>query len=288
MTHYLITGASGNLGRPLSSLAAALADTTSTYYHNPRIGGGRGVQIDLRDGAAVMTLVSDVKPTVILHAAGSERSQDMITTNNIGAVNICQAARRTHTRLIALSSDLVFDGKAPPYDEEAPPTPLSPYGLVKADNERLFTTQHDDCLIVRTSLIYDLDPLNHQVQWLQTQLDAHQLITLFTDEIRQPIWAWNLAEILLELAGSSLTGLLNVAGPHSLSRWEYGCALLRAMGYDPDIVAKPVAAAQVAPERPRNCTLNLSRARSILKSTILDLEQGLGMATRGNRKTEAG
>lgn len=278
MTRYLITGASGNLGRPLSRLAAALADTTSTYYHNPTIGGGNAIQIDLRDSAAVMSLVSDLKPSAIIHAAGSERSSDMTNTNSAGADNICRAAQRVGARLIALSTDLVFDGSTPPYSEEALPTPLSPYGCIKAENERLFTTHHDNCLVVRTSILYDLDPQNHQTQWLRQKIDSRQSIPLFVDEIRQPIWVWNLAEILLELVDVSAAGILNVAGPQSLSRWDYGRSLLRALGYDPDTVAQPVAAAQVAPGRPRDCTLILDRARSVIQTPLLDLEQALTLA----------
>jgi dTDP-4-dehydrorhamnose reductase len=281
MKRYLVTGASGNLGRPLSRLASTIAATTSTYYRNPAVGGGDAVQIDLRDSTAVMSLVSDSRPSVIIHAAGSERSDDMTNTNRAGAVNICHAAQQFGSRLIVLSSDLVFDGSAPPYTEESPPTPLSPYGRVKAENEQLFTTRHSNCLVVRTSLIYDLDPRNHQVRWLQQKIDSRLSIPLFVDEIRQPIWAWNLAEILLELVDVAATGILNVAGPQSLSRWHYGCSLLRALGHSPDTVAHPVAAAQVAPGRPRDCTLSLSKARSILKTSLFDLEQALALAKGG-------
>lgn len=277
MTRYFITGASGNLGRPLSRLAATLDETTSAYHRNPTVGGGDAVQIDLLDGAAVMSLVSNLRPSVIIHAAGSERSDDMTNTNRAGAINICRAAQRIGARLIALSSDLVFDGSAPPYREESPPTPLTPYGRIKAENEQFFTAHHDNCLVVRTSLIYDLDPFNHQAQWLQQKIDSRQSIPLFVDEIRQPIWVWNLAEILLELVNVSATGILNVAGPQSLSRWHYGCSMLRAMGYDPDAVAHPVAAARVAPERPRDCTLILDRARSLIQTPLLDLEQALAL-----------
>lgn len=283
MTHYLITGASGNLGRPLSALAASATRTTSTFYRNPDVGGGDAVQIDLRDGAAVKALVTDCMPAVIVHAATSERSDDMVNTNRVSAFNICKAAQLTNARLIALSTDLVFNGSDPPYREEDPPTPVTPYGAIKAENERLFTTCYQNSLVVRTSLIYDLHPSNHQVQKIRQRIDNHQTIPLFVDEFRQPIWAWNLAEILLELGAASTTGILNVAGPQSISRWEFGCALLHALGHNPDMVAQPVAASLVAPERPRDCTLNLSKARSVLHTPLLDIQQALDMAKRGDR-----
>ncbi|MBN1427836.1 MAG: SDR family oxidoreductase [Anaerolineae bacterium] len=277
MKRLLVTGAGGNLGRPLSTLAASQFDTTSIYYHHSTVGGGNPVQLDLREAQAVTALINTIRPDVIIHAAASERSDDMVETNRVAAINISQSAQETGARLIAISTDLVFDGTAPPYDEEAHPTPLSPYGRVKAENEQRFLL-YNNCLIVRTSIIYDLHPSNNQVKWLQGLIEKGQSIPLFVDEIRQPIWAWNLAAVLIELGNSPVTGVMNVAGPQSLSRWQYGCALLSAMGHQPELLAQPVYAAQIAPQRPRDCTLSLSKARSTLKTHLLDLNTALALA----------
>ncbi len=281
MKRLLITGASGDLGRPLSALAAQRWETTGTYFSRAYIGGGNAVRLDLRDRSAVLALVRELRPAVIIHAAASDRSEDMVTTNLAAARHLAEAAQTVGCRLIALSTDMVFDGRNPPYREEDPPTPLSPYGEVKAANEQMFQALGGDCLVVRTSLIYDLTPENRQVRWMQEAIASGQRVTLFTDEIRQPIWAWNLAEILLELAESEQRGLLNVAGPQAMSRWEYGCALLRALGYSPDEVAVAVRAADVAPQRPRDLTLCLDRARAILKTPLLPLDEALRLAQGG-------
>jgi len=282
MKRLLITGASGNLGRPLSELAASTVETISIYHQHPGVGGGSAVQLDLRDDQAVNSLIGELKPTTIIHAAASERSADMVETNRSAAQNITRAAQNIGTRLITMSTDLVFDGTAPPYDESALPTPSTLYGQVKAENELFFLT-YPNCLIVRTSIIYDLNPLNNQIAWLQRLLDAKEPIPLFVDEIRQPIWAWNLATILLELADTSTTGILNVAGPRPLSRREYGCALLRAMGHTPDSITQPVYASQVAPQRPRDCTMNLTKARTLLQAPLLEMERALVLAREKNR-----
>ncbi len=278
MKRLLITGASGDLGRPLSALAAKHWQTTGTYFRRAQIGGGEAVQLDLRDRAAVLALVHDLRPDVIIHAAASNRSTEVVETNLASARHIAQAAQAVRCRLIALSTDMVFDGRNPPYAEEDPPTPLSPYGKAKAANEQLFRAMGGNCLVVRTSLIYDLDRNNRQVKWMQESIAAGQRVTLYVDEIRQPIWAWNLAKVLLELAESDEVGLLNVAGPQAMSRWEYGCALLRALGYSPHEVAVAVRAAEVAPERPRNLTLRLDKAQAILKTPLLPLEEALRRA----------
>jgi dTDP-4-dehydrorhamnose reductase len=278
MRRILITGASGDLGRPLSALAKQGWDVTSTYFTRRQVGGGTPVQIDLRDRAAVLDLIRRVRPDVIIHTAGSERSTDMVTTIAAAAWNVLEAAVISGSRLIALSTDMVYDGTQAPYAEDDPPTPLSTYGKVKAQMEQMFLRGGVDCLVVRTSLIYDLDPANRQIAWMHETIKQGKPVTLFTDEVRQPIWAWNLAKALLELATAPAVGLLNVAGPVPLTRWEYGCALLRATGYSPLEVAVPVQAAVVAPGRPRNCTLRLEQAEKTLKTRLLPLDEVLQSA----------
>jgi dTDP-4-dehydrorhamnose reductase len=272
----LITGGSGNLGRPLSTLASQAWDTTAVYFRNPRIGGGNTAQIDLCDRDATLALVRKLKPTVIIHTAASDQSEDMAATNQAAAQNILEAAQAVNARLLAMSTDMIFDGTQPPYDEYAPPSPLSPYGLVKAQNEKLFQT-YARSLIVRTSLIYDFDSSNRQVAWMEDKIDRGEQVGLFVDEIRQPIWVWNLAEVLLELARLDVGGILNVAGPVPLDRWHYGTTLLRALGYDPAQVAIPVSAAEIAPGRPQNCTLKLGRALDVLTTSLLDMPSALAV-----------
>lgn len=280
MRRLLVTGASGDLGRPLSALASRSWLTTSTYFSRSQVGGGRPVRVDLRDRAAILRLTEDVSPDVIIHCAGSDRSPDMAQTNRLAAQNIAAAARRAGARLIALSSDMVFDGRNPPYREDSPPAPLSPYGKVKARNEELFLSMPGDCLVVRTSLIYDLDPANRQISWMLERIAQGQRITLFADEIRRPVWALNLAEALLELAVGSECGILQVAGARPVSRFDYGCALLTALGYDPEAIVEKTFAAEVMPDRPRDLSLDLTRARRVLSTPLLSLQEALRRALR--------
>ncbi|MCZ7547517.1 MAG: sugar nucleotide-binding protein [Anaerolineae bacterium] len=128
-----------------------------------------------------------------------------------------------------------------------------------------------DYAIVRTSLIYDFTPANRQVGWMAVRIAQGAPVTLFTDEVRQPVWAHNLAGALLELAALTYTGVLHIAGPEPLTRWDYGRALLDAMGLLETARVEPVRAAEVAPDRPRDLTLDLTRARQALQTPLLTI-----------------
>jgi dTDP-4-dehydrorhamnose reductase len=274
MIRLLITGASGNVGGPLSRLAADTCDLTGTYFSRPATGGGRAVRLDIRDRGAVLALVRDLRPDVIVHAAASDQSEAMAETNRVAAEHITEAAAAVDARLIALSTDLVFDGTSPPYREADPPTPVTPYGRVKAQNESTFLA-YPRALVVRTSLVYDFDRENRQVGWMLNAVERGEPVRLFADEYRCAIWVWNLAEALLEAAALDVTGILHIAGPEAITRLTLGEALLRAAGYDPAGVVTPVRAAEVAPHRPRRPELRIDRARQVLKTPLLDLDAAL-------------
>jgi len=270
MTRILITGASGDLGRPLSALASRRFDTISLYHQKTGIGGGTPAQADLTNRDTTIKIVTERRPDIVIHAAASDRSRNMAETNRNSAAHILEASREVGARLIALSSDMVFDGANAPYKEDDPVSPRSIYGQVKAENEKLFRS-YQQCLVIRTSLIYDFATDNRQMAWLLEMIQAGKSIPLFVDEIRQPVWAWNLAEAILEIALGQMTGLLNVAGPQALNRWEYGSTLIRYAGHDPELVAHRAFAAETLPDRPRNCALDLSKASSAFRTRMLTM-----------------
>jgi dTDP-4-dehydrorhamnose reductase len=275
MLRLIVTGASGDLGRPLSMLAASRWETIGTYVTRPQIGGGQAVPLDVCDRASVDALFFEWRPDVVIHTAISEHSPDMRRAIPLAARNVASAAKSIGSRLISLSTDMIFDGRNPPYGEADHPGPLSDYGKAKALAERLTLETYPAALIVRTSLIYELDSRNRQVSWMLKAIAEGQPVTLFEDEIRQPIWGPNLAEALLELASLDVSGILHVAGGSPMSRWDYGSALLAALGYDPGEVAIPIRAAEVAPNRPLNCTMCLDRARAVLRTRLLTVPEAL-------------
>lgn len=266
-----ITGASGTLGGPLSAQAAAAGwDVIAGYLSHPqRIRAGLPYRLDLRDAAQVRASVLALQPDVIIHTAVTERSgPDYAETIRLAARSVAGAARAATARLIALSTDLVFDGTLPVYDETAlaRPAPGNAYGRAKLDAERTILTLYPAALIVRTSLIYDFDPANAQLAWMLRAIAQGERVRLYTDQIRCPIWVWTLASALLELTDSSAAGLLHVVGPEPVSRYTLGCALLEAVGRDPAAHVIPAAAPSNVPRR---LVLSTNRARAILRATPL-------------------
>lgn len=267
----LVLGGSGTLGSTLTERAEARGwDVVATYLTHPeRIRAGTAVRLDLRNREALNDLVLSVVPDVIVHAAVTERSgPGFEEAIRLAGRHVAEVAAESGARLIALSTDLVFDGTAALYTEESPTQPAanSSYGRAKADAERIILETYPAVLVVRTSLIYDFDPLNPQVAWMLSALQRGEKLALYTDQIRCPIWAPNLADALLELAATDVTGVLHVVGPEPVSRYELGVALLDALYGDG--TARAVPATSPAGQ-PTTLHLSVERARALLKRTPL-------------------
>jgi dTDP-4-dehydrorhamnose reductase len=234
----LVTGASGYLGSELLRRTDAV--------------GISSADVDIRDAAAVGALFQRLGPQAVIHTA--YRRDDRATTFD-GAVNVAAAA--AGARLVHLSTDVVFDGeKGAPYVEEDEPTPLTDYGRAKADAERAVLAEHPDALVVRTSLIY-----GGSRPGPQELLAADRNASFFTDEVRCPIQVGDLADALIELAATDLSGVLHVAGADRLSRHEFAGLLAgRAV--------RATSTADAGVVRPRDCSLAIDRARGLLRTRL--------------------
>jgi dTDP-4-dehydrorhamnose reductase len=262
----LITGASGDLGRVLSQQAVAAGyEVYSAYLSRPeRITAGTAIRLDLMDRGAVETSLDTMKPDIIIHTAVTQSGSNVRQQIVNAAYHLKQYSDKA-TYQIFLSSDLIFDGLNPPYGEDSSPSPLSMYGQGKAELELMA-----EC-VVRTSLLYDFEPGNRQVDWLADKVAKGERCKLFFDEIRNPIWTVNLAEALLELAGKRFKGVLNVAGPLPVSRLELGWMILATLGHNPDDHIEVVS--QAGSGRPPDLTLDVTKAQMILKTPLLTIDE---------------
>jgi dTDP-4-dehydrorhamnose reductase len=266
----LITGGSSYLGQHLVPLARQHAGghgaVLYTYFSHDPLQGEDGRQLDMRDGPAVRQLVAAFRPEVIIHLAGSNRpAETMDEVIRRGAEHVTTAARRHDTRLIHLSTDVIFDGRRAPYREEDPPRPLHAYGRAKAAAEQI-VAQHANTVIVRTSLIYGLEKLDRGTQWVIEALKKGEPVTLFSDQMRNPVLAESLSRACLELAAHDYRGILHVAGADRISRADFTLRLLSWWGVVP---AARISMAPGDAERwPQDTTLDTSRARALLRTPL--------------------
>ncbi|RDI96094.1 SDR family NAD(P)-dependent oxidoreductase [Meiothermus sp. QL-1] len=271
-----ITGGTGYLGQALLRLAPSWVQAIGASYHRQPPGPypAEWVALDIRDGAGVEAALRRLAPQVVIHTAYSKA--DLAGAIVEGSAHVAQACRRVGARLLHLSTDQVFDGKKPPYAETAPPNPLTPYGQAKLEAERRVGAILPEATIVRTSLIWGLDPLDPTSQMVLELADGRRFGGLFHDEVRSFVFVDDLARALWELAERPCSGLLHLGGAEALSRLEFGRRIAPLFGRDP--ARLPALSLDEFPEpRPKNCTLDSTKARTLLQTRL----RGVGEVLQG-------
>lgn len=270
----LVTGGSGYLGSEVVRQAAAAGWIAIGTCH--RAPGP--VPLDVRDRAAVEGVVAEVRPDCVIHTAYLQRGPDAWPTNVAGSANVAAAAASAGARLVHLSTDLVFDGGAGrPYREDDPADPVLDYGRSKAAAERAVAEADPGAVLVRTSLIYGGEGLSEHERRILDIADGRADLAFFTDELRCPVRVTDLARALLALAPMPVTGPLHLAGADGVSRYEFASLVAEAHGRRSDGL-RTTTSAEVAPERPRDCRLDCSRASGLLGGALPGVRAVLGQA----------
>ncbi|MDF3056656.1 MAG: dTDP-4-dehydrorhamnose reductase [Rariglobus sp.] len=231
----LLTGASGLVGS-----AFAQAATRRGHHVTGLVGTFSGEipgvatkrTADLTDETALMGTVLEVFPDAIVNcAAVSEPVQCDADPARAQALNVAlpallaRLANHLSARLIHLSSEQVFDGASDDaYTVKHPVKPINLYGRQKAESERLVHTAAPEFAITLRAPLLTGNSLTGKRslhERLFADWSAGKTPKVYTDEIRQPCTAANLAEIMVELLErNDVRGVFHWAGADALSRHE--------------------------------------------------------------------
>lgn len=270
MPTVLVFGGGGWVGRALvAALARAGHDVVAP----------RSAACDVSDPAAVDRAFAAASPGAVVNAAatnsGSGDEAKLAAVNVAGGRNVAAAAARHGARLVHVSTDLVLDGRSPPYADDAAPSPVNAYGRSKAAGEAAVLAACPRAVVVRASHVYDPSTPDAFLASCIEKLRAGTPCRLFVDEIRCPIARPTLAAALTELVALDFAGTLNVAGAAALSRFDYGALLLAHFGAPNRELAQRARAAELADPRPLDLTLDVSKARRLLATPLPGVRETL-------------
>ena len=239
----LVTGARGMLG---TDLVTALAGHEVTAL-------GRA-ELDVTDAEAVEAAVAD--HDVVINTAAYTKVDDAETheaqahaINAVGPALLAEAAQRHGARLITISTDYVFDGRATtPYAEDAPRHPVSAYGRTKAEGEQRALAAHPDgTFVVRTAWLYGAAGPNFAKTMCRLATERDEL-TVVDDQIGQPTWTGDLAGRLVELmTADAPAGIYHGTNSGQGSWFDFARAVFTHAGLDPERIRPTDSASFVRP-----------------------------------------
>lgn len=147
------------------------------------------------------------------------------------------AKKEFNAKLAFYSTDYVFDGKDGPYPETAPRNALCQYGLSKVYVEEWLERMAKDAIIMRTTGVYDYLPgsKNFLMQMLDLWGQGKQT-RIPSDQLANPVWAFELAKATIELLAKDSKGIFHVAGGTFMPRTDFAKEIARVFGFDPALI----------------------------------------------------
>jgi dTDP-4-dehydrorhamnose reductase len=273
----LITGGTGQLG---------IALTRECAQHSDDVLAAGSADLDVANREQVFQVMGAWRPEVVIHAGawtdvdGAEADPiRAMRINAWGCRSIAEAADLVGARVVAVSTDYVFDGKGSgphgggAYHEWDTPNPINMYGKSKYAGEREVL----DCLgqrgcVVRTAWVCGPDGKNFLKTMLRVAdqgVENGSPVTVVNDQHGSPTFTDDLARVLRELAIRRVGGVFHAANRGPTTWYDFARAIFRDSGHDANRV-QPVLSTDLQPQRPAP-----RPAYSLLDSVALD---ALGLA----------
>lgn len=273
MKKVLITGVSGFLGEYLVATAPENMVLLGVY-HNKKVhfDGVRTQQLDLLNFGQTQALIETFQPDAIIHAAAlsnpnyCELHPEAAHKVNVEATQkLVKIAAQLDIPFVFTSSDLVFDGTQPPYNEQSPLNPPSLYGRQKQEAEAMIQAIHPAAIIARLPLMYGFPKYgqNFLSNWV-AKLKGGEVVHAFTDEYRTAASGRCVSNGIWLLLERQVKGIWHLGSKERLSRYDFAVNVATHLGLDTSlIIPSKQADVKMAAKRPADVSLDSQRAFDI-------------------------
>ncbi len=273
MTHILVTGVYGQLGRALERVATKRGFGVTGHDLDT---------LDICDAVAVGEAVGRSRPDVVINCAAYTAVDDCendeataLAVNGTAVGHLAFACNDVGARLIHISTDYVFSGDgARPYREDDPVAPAGAYGRTKLEGERM-ARGAERHLIVRTAWLYGHGGGNF-VEAIRRQIDGGAAsLRVVADQIGSPTYCDDLAAALVDLVVCDASGMVHGTNGGATSWHGFAVEIARLLGSG--IPVAPVTTAEFprpAP-RPAYSVLDGSRMQTLIGRALPSWQDAL-------------
>ena len=232
---WLVTGAAGMLGTDVRSVLDA---------HGIPHDDVTRADLDLLDQDAVDRAVAG--HDVVVNGAAwtavddaEEHEAEAFLANAVAPGLLARAAKSHGARLLQVSTDYVFDGRATsPYVEHDALAPRSAYGRTKAAGEwAVLATAPAHAFVLRTAWLYG----EHGGCFPRTiakAAHARGALQVVDDQVGQPTWTRDVAELMVRLVRTAAApGVWHATSSGQASWFEFAQAVVQTAGLAAGIVS---------------------------------------------------
>lgn len=260
MKRIIVTGCNGQLGRAIN---LELQKISGLELINTDVG-----ELDITDVDQVLELAREVKPYAIINCAahtGVDACETDVDNayriNAVGPRNLSIASRETGAKMVHISTDYVFDGKADrPYVEFDKTNPEGVYGKTKLAGENMVKEFADRYFILRTAWLYG-DGKNFVKTMLRLS-ETNDTVKVVKDQVGSPTSAKELAGAIAHLLFTENYGLFHATCEGDCSWAQFTEEIFRLAGKKTKVI--PITSEEFGAKAPRP-------AYSILENYMLKL-----------------
>lgn len=228
MKKIMVTGCHGQLGIAVNK---QYAENREIELVNTDVG-----ELDITNIDRVMELVRQVKPYGIINCAAHTNVDACETDvdnayriNAIGARNLAIASTEVGAKLVQVSTDYVFDGRADrPYFEFDATAPHGVYGASKLAGENFVKAFANNYFIIRTAWLY-----GEGKNFVKTMLrlsETNDKVRVVNDQIGTPTSADELAKAICRLLVTENYGIFHGTCEGFCSWADFATEIFRLAG----------------------------------------------------------
>jgi len=240
---------------------------------NVRLVGEGIVPLHIEDREGLRALFAQYRFHSVLNCLGNcalkscELDPAMARLLNVeSAAATVENALRHGSRLVHLSSDLVYSGKGRGnYVETDPVDPVTIYGKTMVQSEELVRAAAAGAAILRISLPMGRSFNHHAgaIDWIQSRFRHHRPATLYFDEVRSCTYTDDLNRVFECFLAGSANGLYHLGGPRAITLYQIAQIVNRVGGYEPSLL-KGCPRLEAGPIPPRAGNVSMRSTKLII------------------------
>lgn len=257
-----VTGVGGQLGhdvmnelskRGLDGIGSDLAPAYSGVQDGSAVCAMPYFPMDITDANQVRTVLTEVKPDVVVHCAAwtavdlaedEDKKEKVRSINAGGTRNIAGVCKELDCKLVYISTDYVFSGQGEtPWEPDCKTyAPLNVYGQTKLEGELAVAELLEKYFIVRIAWVFGLNGKN----FIKTMLNVgktHDTLRVVSDQIGTPTYTYDLARLLVDMIETDKYGYYHATNEGGYISWyDFAREIFRQAGYSTKVI--PVTTAE--------------------------------------------
>ena len=229
------------------------------------------VAMDITNADMVRSVLSGVKPDVVIHCAAwtavdlaeDEDKQDKVRAINAGGTqNIANVCQELGCKMLYISTDYVFNGQGEtPWQPDCKDyAPLNIYGQTKLEGELAVANTLEKFFIVRIAWVFGLNG-NNFIKTMLNLSKKYDTVRVVNDQIGTPTYTLDLSRLLVDMIETDKYGYYHATNEGGYISWyEFACEIFKQAGIP--MTLKPVTTEQYGVSkaaRPFNSRLDKSK-----------------------------